>query len=283
MTNVPKKLDHLNKKELLDLLDKLDHLNGKELRNLLKKKVKSGKVSIAGAVSKDYKKYQLKNDPATVDIAVTVVMGAPFPTDFTKSMKTLTAKLECILEPYDITLNIYAEYHIHATVSPIVRTPFERKMFLNDPAAMNNIQREEILNADLRPQQINREVRRTRPFSIGICPWDIRIGKRGEVLLWGSAKNADGKKELRELRKRLRKIAGPHVRDKGSEVHIALATIKDFHKLTGLRKKDIAEELNNELESIPCPDSILIDRVKFVHYLHRSLSEVERIEEILFC
>jgi hypothetical protein len=268
-----------------NLLDKLYQLNGEELRDLLKKveKVKSGKVVIAGPVSDDYEKYQLKNQPNTVDIAVTIVMGAPFPTDFRKSLKNLMAKLECILEPYDIALRMYAEHNVHATVSPIVRTTFDPDKYLKDPDTMNKIQRHEILNRELRLQQVKQEVRCTHPFSIEVCPWDIRTGKRGEILLWGSAKNDKGKKELRGLRKRLKRIAGSHARDKGSKVHIALATIKDFHKLTGLQKKDITWKLNSELEFISCPDSILIDRVKLVQYLHRSLSKVESLEEIRFC
>lgn len=267
------------------LFDKLERLNGKELRDLLIKveKVKNGKIVIAGPVSKDYEKYQLKNHPDTVDIAVTVVMGAPFPDDFCRSLRSVIEAMRRIFEGYDVRLHIYKDYHLHATVSPIIRTTFDTEMYLKDPDTTNKIQRQEIQDSALNPQQIKKEVCNTQPFSIEVCSWDIKIGGRGEILLWGSAKDDEGKRELEELRKRLGQIAGSHARDKGFEVHIALATIQDFHKLTGLQKKEIGCKIKGKLESIPVPDSVPIDRVRLVQYLHRSLSRVDSSDEICFC
>lgn len=131
-------------------------------------------------------------------------------------------------------------------------------------------------------QQIKKEIVLTRPFKIEFYPWNIKIGDRGEILLWGSANDDDSKKELSELRKRLINIAESHARDKGCTVHIALATIEGFHKLTGLNKIEIAERIISKLDSVPIPSSIYIDHVKFVQYLHRSLSKVESTVEIHF-
>lgn len=266
------------------LSDKLERLNGEELRDLTiqVEKLKEGTVEIAGPISKDYEKYQLKNHPDTVDIAVTVVMGAPFEEGFRDILGNVTEVLRRAFEHYKVKLNIYKDYHLHATISPLIRTTFDPEIYSKDPETTKRIQREEIENRSPDLQEIEKEIDETQPFSIEFCTWDIRIGGRGEILLWGHAKDDEGKKKLEGLRKRLRKIAGPHARDKGSKVHIALATIQDFHKLTGLEKKEIAREISDKLKSIPVPNSILIDRVRFVEYMHRSLSRVNADYDYVF-
>jgi hypothetical protein len=267
-----------------NLFDKLQQLNGKELRDLLKNaaEVKNERVTISGPVSKDYEKYQLKNHPNTVDVGVTVVMGAPFSIEFCNNLEILLEKLKRVFEDYNVILHTYAVPHIHATVSPIIRTKFIPDSYRDDPDTMNKNQRREIQDRALNPQEVKMEVCSTKPFNVEVYPWDIKIGGRGELLLWGTAKNDEGRKELKKLRKRLRGIAGDDGRDKGFKVHMALATIEGFHKLTGIQKKEIADKINSELELIPVPDSVHIDRVKLVQYLHRSLSNVESSEEIHF-
>lgn len=266
------------------LFSQLEQIDGEKLRNLLKmiENIKNGNVTIAGPIAKDYEKYQVKNHPNTIDIAATVVMGAPFPIDFRNILKDLIEKLKHVFQSYDVKLHVYADDHIHATVSPLIRTTFDPYIYLNDPITVNKKQREEIRNKALDLQQIKKEIALTRPFRIELYPWNINIGDRGEILLWGEAKDDDGKKELSELRKRLIKIAESHARDKGYTVHIALATIEGFHKLTGLNKKEIAGRIFNKLDSVPIPSSIYIDHVRFVQYLHRNLSKVEITEKICF-
>jgi hypothetical protein len=264
-------------------INKLERLNGKELGNLIKKveKVKDGKIEIAGPVLKlkDYEKYQLKNYPNTVDIAVTVVMGAPFEKDFCRSLRNGIKVLESVFEHYEVRLNSYNDYHLHATVYPMIRTKFEIDI---NPCKRNVNQRQEIRDKALNPEQIEEKICGTQPFYIEFRSWNIKINDRGEILLWGSAKDDEGKKELEKLRKRLRQIAGPQGMDSGFKVHITLATIQDFHKLTILQKKEIACKINDKFDDIDVPGSVFIDQVSLVQYLHRSLSRMESSKIICF-
>ena len=242
-------------------------LGGRTLRDL---KVEYGNVRIAGPVSKDYELYQRKNNPDTIDIAVTVVMGAPFPLELCNVLNELMEKLKPVFEPYAVRLWEYKDHHIHATVSPIIRTPFDLK---KDQETNNKIQRDRIKKRNVSIEDIKKAVKGIPPFSFKVHPWSIEIKSRGEILLWGSESN---KKEssLLQLRKRLKPIAGPHARDKGHKVHVALATIHDFHKLTILDKEVIAKKIDNELKLIPDPGDVYIEKVLYVEYRHRSLSRM---------
>lgn len=266
-------------------IDRQEHLNGKELRDRHVKSayVKCGNVVIVEAVSHDYEKYQMKNHPDTVDVGVTVVMGAPFPGKFRNNMKSLIELFKPIFKPYDVTLHCYSGHHLHATVSPLIRTCFDPELYLKDRDAVYRNQQQAIQSKALDLEHIKNKIRCTQPFYIAFCPLNIKILGRGEILAWGEIKDDDRRNELAELRKRLGEIAGSHSRDKGSKVHIALATIEDFHLLTGLQKKEISSTIHRELESFTNPDSVYIDRVRFLKYLHRSLARVESSEEIIFC
>ena len=120
--------------------------------------MKNGKVIMSGQVSKEYEKYQLKNHPDTLDIAVTVVMGAPFPINFRNSLKNLIEILGRIFESYDVKLHVYADYHIHYTVSPIIRTNFDPASYLKDPDNINTNQRQKIHKRSLNTQDIKKQI-----------------------------------------------------------------------------------------------------------------------------
>ena len=67
-----------------------------------------------------------------------------------------------------------------------------------------------------------------------------------------------------------------------ARTHLTLATIQDFHRLTGREKTEVASQTIGVLETIPVPGSVRIERARFVQYRHRSLAQVDHAKETRF-
>ena len=92
--------------------------------------VESGAVCVTLGESADYEKFQVKNHPDTVDMGVTLVMGAPFNVSFLQLLKNLIGLLVRVFNDYDrVRLHPYRDDCVHATVTPIIRTPFDLELY----------------------------------------------------------------------------------------------------------------------------------------------------------
>lgn len=233
------------------------------------------RVTVAGPVSNDYETYQVKNHPDTVDLGVKLVMGAPFPRGFQDAMHGLIEEFESCFRPYDVVFHEYATPNLSATVSTLVRAPFDPKKYNRDQEAMTQEQ-QEMIESKFNPNEVEEAVRATPPFHLDFVPWFVKIDRRGEILLLGVARGENGTEPLAELRRRILETTPDAFREKGSDFYIVLAAIQGFHTLDGLQKRAVRNAMLEVVESLPCPNALRIDRMKMVRYRHRSLARLDQ-------
>lgn len=242
--------------------------------------VKKGRVTIACSLAKTYGTYQLRNRPSTVDLAKSLVMGRPFGGQFLDGIVRLCKNIESVFAPYEkVRLMAYGRSHLHATVNPVVRTEFIKELYEDTAHEMVLRQLQEIMSKDIDPASIREQVEQTAPFEIDVSSGEVEINGRGEVLLRGDAREGKSRQDLADLRKRLAEEAGLHPWDKGSKIHVTVATIEDFHELKRPEKVEIAGRIEDCLTSVAL-GTTLVDRVKLVFYSHRSLSREVCSEEM---
>ena len=242
--------------------------------------IRSANVCIAGRAAKpsEYRKYQVKNLPATVDLGVTVVMGRPFPKPFSKGLARLVDELSRILSQFPrVVFHAYKASHFHATVAPVRRTDFDLALYERAPGDLTRKQRRQIDARPVSRRRIRAVLAEASPFEIEVCNGRIEITGRGEVLLWGSARSREDRRQLASLRKELRARAGCDGRDQGHAIHVTLGAIQGFRELTRRQKEEITRRIREFWDSEPHqrylagPGIACIRQVSLVYYRNRSL------------
>lgn len=229
-------------------------------------KAVAGRASVRPAGA-SYDKRLVDNNPETVQYGLTAVMGLPMNGAFIQGMQAIQAAIAGVVGSEHVSF--YGPEHTHATLASMIRSQAAPVTSLT-----YTVQKKPEEGGGTGTKTIDLEraadiASITRPFSITFDR--VSINDAGEILLMGSGDRTMGLQTIRQALCRDANFAG-RPEDQKNEVHTMIGYLTGLRGLSAEERHTLAAAINETLKNLgETVATIEIDRIRLVHYGHRSL------------